>query len=157
MLKYWYDGYRFSVDGESVYNPVSIGSFFNEGGRFFKNYWIQTGGMTILLTEIAKRVKFDVSLNEDVRISEEKLRTTDIVQIPAIFQKLKANGFEKDEARQYYDSLCAFYTLHNQSSFKVWKHTPVERVNVEFERLFDEIYAGMFEIWATGDLHYKRI
>ncbi len=81
MLKYWYDGYRFSVDGESVYNPVSIGSFFNEGGRFFKNYWIQTGGMTILLTEIAKRVKFDVSLTEDVRISEEKLRTTDIVQM----------------------------------------------------------------------------
>ncbi len=79
-LKYWYDGYHFSAEGEAVYNPVSIGSFFYDGGSLFKNYWIQTG-MAMLLVEIAKRVKFDVSLTEDVRISEEKLNTPDIVQM----------------------------------------------------------------------------
>ena len=37
-LKRWYDGYRFTAEGESVYNPVSIGSFFYMGARFFRNY-----------------------------------------------------------------------------------------------------------------------
>ena len=80
-LKRWYDGYHFTSEGESVYNPVSIGSFFHMGARFFRNYWIQTGGMTMLLTEIAKRVRFDVSLSDEYRISEDKLHTTDIVQM----------------------------------------------------------------------------
>ncbi len=80
-LKYWYDGYRFTAGGEAVYNPVSIGSFFYTGGMSFKNYWIQTGGMTMLLSEIAKRVKFDISLREELKISEENLHTADIVQM----------------------------------------------------------------------------
>ncbi len=80
-LKYWYDGYRFTVKGEAVYNPVSIGSFFCMGGMNFMNYWIQTGGMTMLLAEVAKRVKFDVSVTEETRISMEKLHTVDIIQM----------------------------------------------------------------------------
>ncbi len=80
-LKRWYDGYHFTAEGESVYNPVSIGSFFYMGARFFRNYWIQTGGMTMLLTEIAKQVWFDVSTSDEYRISEDKLHTTDIVQM----------------------------------------------------------------------------
>ena len=80
-LKYWYDGYHFTAEGEAVYNPVSIGLFFNKGGRFFRNYWINTGGMTYLLTEIAKRVKFDVSLGLGLKISEDKLNSTDIIQM----------------------------------------------------------------------------
>ncbi len=80
-LKYWYDGYRFTVRGEAVYNPVSIGSFFYMGGMSFMNYWKQTGGMTMLLAEVAKRVKFDVSLTDDIKISEEKLHASDIIQM----------------------------------------------------------------------------
>ena len=80
-VKRWYDGYKFSANGESVYNPVSIGLFFTKGGRFFRNYWISTGGMSYLLTEVAKRVKFDVSLSDNVKISEDKLHSTDIVQM----------------------------------------------------------------------------
>ena len=81
QIKRWYDGYKFSANGESVYNPVSIGLFFTKGGRFFRNYWINTGGMTYLLTEIAKRVKFDVTLGSGLKISEDKLHSTDIVQM----------------------------------------------------------------------------
>lgn len=80
-LKRWYNGYRFTVDEETVYNPVSIGSFFNQGGSIFRNYWINTGGMTSLLTEVAKRVKFDISLAEEITISEEKLHSPDLVQM----------------------------------------------------------------------------
>ena len=42
-IREYYDGYRFSRDSEvTVYNPVSIGRFFNSGCRF-DNYWEQTG------------------------------------------------------------------------------------------------------------------
>lgn len=78
------------------------------------------------------------------------------LSILATFQKLKADGLAKDAARQYFDSLCSFYALHNQKSMKVWKHGTSERISVEFERLFDEIYAGKFEIRASGDLRYKE-
>ena len=81
QLKYWYDGYHFTSEGQAVYNPVSIGSFFYAGGEIFRNYWIQTGGMTSFLTEIAKRVKFDLSLSDEIRISEDKLHSVDIIQM----------------------------------------------------------------------------
>ena len=80
-VKRWYDGYKFSANGESVYNPVSVGLFFSNGGIEFSNYWISTGGMTYLLTEIAKRVKFDASLSNCVKISKDRLCSTDIVQM----------------------------------------------------------------------------
>ena len=78
------------------------------------------------------------------------------LSILATFQKLKAGGLEKSVARQYFDSLCSFYALHNQKSMKVWKHETPERISVEFKRLFDEIYAGKFEIRASGDLRYRK-
>ena len=73
----------------------------------------------------------------------------------ATFQKLRNEGFNKDEVKQYYDSLCRFYSLHGQKTMKVWKNRTSERVNVDFEQLFDEIYSDMFEIKRTGDLRYK--
>ncbi len=78
------------------------------------------------------------------------------LSILATFQKLKADGVEKDAARQYFHSLCNFYALHHQKSMKVWKYGTSERISVEFERLFDEIYEGKFEIRASGDLRYKE-
>ena len=35
----------------------------------------------MLLTEVAKRVKFDVSIVDDMKISEEQLHSTDIIQM----------------------------------------------------------------------------
>ena len=37
--------------------------------------------MTSFLTEIAKRVKFDLSLSDEIRISEDKLHSVDIIQM----------------------------------------------------------------------------
>lgn len=56
-LKQWYDGYRFHHASASVYNPVSIAQFFQNGGEF-NNYWFSTGTPTFLL-ELAKKTRFD--------------------------------------------------------------------------------------------------
>ena len=79
-LRIKYNGYRFTNDGEAVYNPVSVGSFFVNGGKAFNNYWIETGNSK-LLVDIAKRVNFniDTSLNEP--LSDDDITFFDIVDI----------------------------------------------------------------------------
>lgn len=75
--------------------------------------------------------------------------------ILAAFQKMMKDGVEKSVAKQYYDSLCSFYSLRDQKSMKVWKYSTSERISVDFEKIFEDIYAGKFEIKLTGDLRYN--
>ena len=68
-IKGWYDGYKFSENGESVYNPVSTAKFFEDYGKF-KNYWFETGSPSILV----KLIKQDsINLQEilDSEYTEE--------------------------------------------------------------------------------------
>jgi hypothetical protein len=80
LIKKWYNGYRFSPKGETVYNPVSVGSFFREGGEAFRNYWINTGG-SLLLTQIAKKVHFDISTDTEITVAQDTLQAVDIIQM----------------------------------------------------------------------------
>ena len=52
-IKNWYDGYRFEEHAETVYNPVSLASFFLNGGKF-NNYWFSTGTPSFLIELIRK-------------------------------------------------------------------------------------------------------
>ncbi len=56
-IKRWYDGFCFEENSESVYNPVSLASFFLNDGKF-SNYWFATGTTSFLL-ELVKRQNFD--------------------------------------------------------------------------------------------------
>ena len=53
-VKEWYDGYKFSPDGENVYNPVSLAKFIENKGRF-NNYWFETGSPSILVKLIKEK------------------------------------------------------------------------------------------------------
>ena len=49
-IRNYYDGYRFSPESETrVYNPVSIGFFFNDDCKF-DNYWIRTASSALAIT-----------------------------------------------------------------------------------------------------------
>ena len=56
-IKQWYNGYRFEGNAKTVYNPVSLAKFFENGGKF-DNYWFSTGTPSFLM-ELAKRKEFD--------------------------------------------------------------------------------------------------
>ena len=58
-IKAWYDGFRFHAASESVYNPVSLASFFEHGGEF-NNYWFSTGTPSFLM-ELVRKTGFDFS------------------------------------------------------------------------------------------------
>ena len=50
QLKYYYDGYQFSVNAqETVYNPWSVLNFLVRPERGFQNYWYESGGRPSLL------------------------------------------------------------------------------------------------------------
>jgi hypothetical protein len=58
-LKHWYNGYRFSVGKQQVYNPVSLMRALTE--RHFDNYWFQTGTPTMLIQQIKNDPSFDIT------------------------------------------------------------------------------------------------
>ncbi len=90
-IRDYYDGYRFSPRSDiKVYNPVSIGRFFDRLECIFENYWELTGVSTMAV-ELARKydllslveempsldleafTSFDISL-----LAEKKLRVNDI-------------------------------------------------------------------------------
>ena len=79
-IRNYYDGYRFSPESETrVYNPVSIGFFFNDGCKF-SNYWYKTGG-SALVVKLAENFRLEDLLYDDIQISEFSLVAFDISKL----------------------------------------------------------------------------
>jgi hypothetical protein len=86
-LKLWYNGYKFHQNSETVYNPVSIGKFFESGGEF-KNYWFETGTPSFLL-KLAKKQQFDFEKELSQPVSELVFASYEIDKLetlPLLFQ-----------------------------------------------------------------------
>ena len=79
-IKRTYDGYCFAPNSQTVYNPVSVGRFFDEGGEIFRPYWMDTGGQK-LLYETAKKVNFDIEQDILKHFSLIRLFREDIVEV----------------------------------------------------------------------------
>lgn len=47
-IKEWYNGYKWDIDGDTVYNPFSILSFFHNKGKF-QNFWYTSGTPSFLM------------------------------------------------------------------------------------------------------------
>lgn len=76
-----YDGYRFTPrQKNALYNPVSIGNFFSDGGIDLNNYWIDSGNM-MLLMEVAKKVRFDISKDVARAINKGDITSFDILEM----------------------------------------------------------------------------
>jgi hypothetical protein len=81
-LKLWYDGYKFHKNAEPVYNPVSIGKFFESGGEF-KNFWFETGTPSFLL-KLAKKQQFDFEKELSQPVSELAFASYEIDKLEAL-------------------------------------------------------------------------
>ena len=97
-LKDWYDGFRFVVDAEPVYNPVSVGSFFLSGG-VFKNYWFSTGTPSFLV-KLATQNQLTLEDIHGAVMSESALDLFDVAELSAqaagrdkLFQLLFQTGY----------------------------------------------------------------
>jgi hypothetical protein len=65
-IRQWYNGFRFHEDALTVYNPVSMGMFINEGGRF-SNFWFSTGSPSFIFDVLKKqKIDFFKTINEPI-------------------------------------------------------------------------------------------
>jgi hypothetical protein len=56
-IQKWYNGFRFHKNATTVYNPISLGMFFNENGEF-SNYWFSTGSPSFIF-KVIKQQEFN--------------------------------------------------------------------------------------------------
>ena len=66
-IKYWYNGYRFHQNSETVYNPYSLLSLFEY--REFKFHWFATATPTFLINLIKKR-QFNLAQVTELEVDE---------------------------------------------------------------------------------------
>jgi len=97
-IRRWYDGFKFTDNGENMYNPVSIGSFFNNTYKF-ENYWFATGTASFLV-KLLKKNRLVLSDLECVMISSDSFNTFDVARLASdmvdteqIMQMLYQTGY----------------------------------------------------------------
>lgn len=100
-IKAWYNGYKWDIDGNTLYNPFSILTFFKNKGKF-ENYWFSTGTPTFLMKLCRENQMYDF---ESVRLNKSDLGNFDIENIkiePLLFQTGYLTIVEEDTLfRQY--------------------------------------------------------
>ena len=161
-LKKRYDGYKFSVLGESVYNPFSILNTFNSGE--LKNYWFATGTPTFLVNYL-KDAHYNIpDLDGKVELDESMLneyRADAKDPIPILFQSgyltikeyiedvnMYRLGFPNDEVRYgFLKNLFPSYSSlrPDEMGVSIWKFVEDIRAgNVdEFMERMQAIIAGV--------------
>ena len=161
-LKKRYDGYKFSVLGESVYNPFSILNTFNSGE--LKNYWFATGTPTFLVNYL-KDAHYNIpDLDGKVELDESMLneyRADAKDPIPILFQSgyltikeyieevnMYRLGFPNDEVRySFLENLVPAYSSlrPDETGVSIWKFVEDIRAgNVdEFMERMQAIIAGV--------------
>lgn len=161
-LKKRYDGYKFSVLGESVYNPFSILSTFNSGE--LKNYWFATGTPTFLVNYL-KDAHYNIpDLDGKVELNEagiELYRADAKNPLPILFQSgyltikeyieevnMYRLGFPNDEVRySFLENLVPAYSSlrPDETGVSIWKFVEDIRAgNVdEFMERMQAIIAGV--------------
>jgi len=80
-IQKWYNGFRFHEDAQTVYNPVSLGMFFNENGKF-TNYWFSTGSPTFIF-EVLKKQNIDFFKTFNDYIPDFVLDSFDVTNMQA--------------------------------------------------------------------------
>lgn len=81
QIKEWYNGYKFSENGQLVYNPFSTLKLFDS--KRFSAHWFETGTPTFLINLIKQR-QFDLSNLEEINVTEQSFSSFDIEDFPTL-------------------------------------------------------------------------
>ncbi|MBK8626055.1 MAG: AAA family ATPase [Saprospiraceae bacterium] len=84
-IRKWYNGYKWDMNGFTVYNPFSLLSFFVNNGKY-QNFWYTTGTPTFLMKMCREQHLYKF---EEISINQDELGNFDIENlkiIPILFQ-----------------------------------------------------------------------
>jgi len=154
-LKEWYNGYKFHQKAETVYNPVSIGKFFESGGEF-KNYWFETGTPSFLL-KTAKEQQFDFEEKLSTPVSELAFASYEIDKLntlPLLFQTgyLTIKRTEEKKMTRYF---LDFPNLEVELAFEAYLLDEYSSVDKENVAVFTTDIATMLEDGEIDDAMEK--
>ncbi len=98
-MRSWYNGYRFSPESNSVYNPFSVLKYLDEGR--LRSYWFDTGTPSFLIQLIEQR-DFPIQFLDHAIVGEASFSNYDIESLqpfPLLFQTgyLTIRNYFKDE------------------------------------------------------------
>ncbi len=80
-IKEWYNGYKFSKNGEWVYNPFSTLKLLDS--KDFSAHWFETGTPAFLIDLVKKR-QFDLSNLEQINVSVQSFSSFDLEELPTL-------------------------------------------------------------------------
>lgn len=166
-LRKHYDGYKFSPDGEHIYNPYSLLNAFMD--KDFKSYWFSTGTPTFLLELLKKRNILVTQLEGIVSSANRFDQPTERISdpVPVLYQSgyitikryeggMYLLGFPNDEVREgFNESLLSYISpdyMGERDSF-AW--------NFRQAMYKDDIDTAMeaFQVFLSGfpyDIHMNR-
>ncbi|MFZ4725099.1 MAG: AAA family ATPase [Paludibacter sp.] len=86
-IRKWYNGFRFHPDAITVYNPVSMGMFINQGGKFI-NFWFSTGSPTFVFKVLKKQnIDFFDTIRQPVdSVTLDSFDVTNMLAAPFLLQ-----------------------------------------------------------------------
>jgi hypothetical protein len=100
-MRFWYNGYRFEENAETVYNPVSINNFFSL--QKFENFWFETGTPSFLINLLKQEGLYNLSLGELSELDFDGFDLEDLRPSGLLYQ----TGYLTIKARDEH----GFYTL----------------------------------------------
>ena len=155
-LRLYYNGYRFSEETITVYNPFGLLNHFNKDGKFLP-YWYETGTPTFLINLIAKQ-KLNIADLSNKRVGYESFRKYDIENLealPVLYQSgyLTITGYDEEREQFVLD----YPNLEVRTSFaksliKQYFQAPADRSNALIVKLPDALMDGNVEE-AINALH----
>lgn len=99
QLKTWYNGYRFHVESERVYNPVSVNNFLDR--QEFENFWFATGTPTFLINLLKQQGVFDLHAIGQSTLDFDSFDLDDIRLFGILYQTGYLTIQNRDEFGQY--------------------------------------------------------
>ncbi len=130
----YYDGYRFSYKTPvKVYNPVSVGFFF-DGDCSFQNYWIGTGAST-LAVDLAKDYHLGKIITDDMKIGLDTMSTFDYSLLAS-----KRLNSSQVLALIYFTG---YLTIKEGNTRSLTLTFPNNEVRLSFTQSLMELYSGL--------------
>jgi Predicted AAA-ATPase/PD-(D/E)XK nuclease superfamily len=113
-IKKWYNGYKWDISGQTLYNPFSILTFFQNKGKY-ENYWYSSGTPTFLMKMCREHHLYDF---EEISIHQSDIGNFDIENLK-IFPILFQTGYLtiKDEDAVFRNYILSFPNIEVRESY----------------------------------------
>ena len=98
-MKEWYNGYRFEETTQSVYNPVSVNTFFQVNK--FENFWFATGTPSFLINILKQDGIFDLNHQDHTQLDFDSFDLEDLKIYGLLYQTGYLTIKSRDEYGQY--------------------------------------------------------